>query len=51
MVKKLIISFSDEENELLKVLASQRSVTKNVLVKHICRKHFGLGSIFSEGDD
>ncbi len=51
MVVKLIISFSEEENELLDALASSLNVTRNQLVKHICRKHFGLGSIVPEGDD
>jgi len=48
MVKKVIITFSDEEVEKLETLAQRVNLSRNKLVQQICRKHLGLPSLLNE---
>lgn len=49
MVKRVIITFSDEEIERIDAIAKSVNLSRNKLIQQICRQYIGLPSALKEG--
>ena len=50
MVKRVIISFSDEELEKIDTLSASVNLSRNKLIQQICRQYFGMPSVLKEAE-
>ena len=48
MVKRVIVSFSEEEVDKIDTLAQNINLSRNKLIQQICRKYFGMPSLLKE---
>ena len=48
MVKRVIVSFSDEEIEKIDTRAKLVNLSRNKLIQQICRQYFGMPSALKE---
>ena len=46
MVKRIIVTFSDDMVKLLDEKAERLDITRNLFITQICRKHLNMPNIF-----